>query len=163
MPDCEILWDVPIGGGAFSCESEAVAVSAFSKEDVARLAYFPALTALDLTAADVSPALFDAVHAAYPALSVRWSIPIGEGRYPSDAESIVLTDFASSELPLFAYFTALRAADARECMCYDALLALREEYPALAQKVQVMLPDEKFRRVGQSMAAASLPEVPDAV
>ena len=40
---------------------------------------------------------------------------------------------------------------------------LREEYPALAQKVQVMLPDEKFRRVGQSMAAASLPEVPDAV
>ena len=36
---------------------------------------------------------------------------------------------------------------------------LREEYPALAQKVQVMLPDEKFRRVGQSMAAASLPEV----
>lgn len=40
---------------------------------------------------------------------------------------------------------------------------LQEEYPALAQKVQVMLPDEKFRRVGQSMAAASLPEVPDAV
>ena len=34
---------------------------------------------------------------------------------------------------------------------------LAEEYPALA--VSVMLPDEQFRRVGQSMAAASLPEV----
>ena len=33
------------------------------------------------------------------------------------------------------------------------------EYPALAQKLRVMLPDENFRRVGQSMAAASLPEV----
>ena len=34
---------------------------------------------------------------------------------------------------------------------------LAEEYPALA--VSVTLPDEQFRRVGQSMAAASLPEV----
>ena len=36
---------------------------------------------------------------------------------------------------------------------------LREEYPALAEKITVMLPDEKARRVGQSIAAASLPEV----
>lgn len=36
---------------------------------------------------------------------------------------------------------------------------LKEEYPALEQKLRVMLPDENFRRVGQSMAAASLPEV----
>ena len=36
---------------------------------------------------------------------------------------------------------------------------LREEYPELAEKIRVMLPDEQFRRVGQSMAAASLPEV----
>ena len=36
---------------------------------------------------------------------------------------------------------------------------LAEEYPELAAKVTVMLPDEKARRVGQSIAAASLPEV----
>jgi len=36
---------------------------------------------------------------------------------------------------------------------------LREEYPELANKVTVMLPDEKTRRVGQSVAAASLPEL----
>lgn len=35
---------------------------------------------------------------------------------------------------------------------------LQEEYPELAETLHVMLPDEKFRRVGQSMAAASLPE-----
>ena len=34
---------------------------------------------------------------------------------------------------------------------------LKDEYPALAEKVEVMLPDEKTRRVGQSAAAASLP------
>ena len=34
---------------------------------------------------------------------------------------------------------------------------LAEEYPELP--VSVTLPDEQFRRMGQSMAAASLPEV----
>lgn len=36
---------------------------------------------------------------------------------------------------------------------------LDEEYPEYADKIQLTLPDEKFRRVGQSMAAASLPEM----
>ena len=45
----------------------------------------------------------------------------------------------------------------------DTILAecnrvLAEEYPQLAKKMVVMLPDEKTRRVGQSVAAASLPE-----
>ena len=39
------------------------------------------------------------------------------------------------------------------------LRILAEEYPELAKKVRVMLPDEKTRRVGQSVAAASLPEL----
>ena len=46
----------------------------------------------------------------------------------------------------------------------DTILAtcqkvLAEEFPELSSYVQVMLPDEKTRRVGQSVAAASLPEI----
>ena len=36
---------------------------------------------------------------------------------------------------------------------------LADEYPRLAASVRVMLPDEKTRRVGQSVAAASLPAI----
>ena len=36
---------------------------------------------------------------------------------------------------------------------------LADEYPELAKKCNVTLPDEKMRRVGQSVAAASLPRV----
>ena len=36
---------------------------------------------------------------------------------------------------------------------------LDDEYPEHADKIRLTLPDEKFRRVGQSMAAASLPEM----
>lgn len=46
----------------------------------------------------------------------------------------------------------------------DTILAtcqqvLKEEFPELSSYVQVMLPDEKTRRVGQSVAAASLPQI----
>ncbi len=37
-------------------------------------------------------------------------------------------------------------------------MVLQDEYPALFEKIHVQLPDEKTRRVGQSVAAASLPE-----
>ncbi|HOL76352.1 MAG TPA: ROK family protein [Candidatus Hydrogenedentes bacterium] len=36
---------------------------------------------------------------------------------------------------------------------------LQEEFPGLAARIHVQLPDEKARRVGQSIAAASLPEI----
>ena len=36
---------------------------------------------------------------------------------------------------------------------------LRAEFPALAASIRLHLPDEKSRRVGQSIAAASLPEI----
>ena len=36
---------------------------------------------------------------------------------------------------------------------------LADEYPVINEKIHIALPDEKFRRVGQSAAAASLPEI----
>lgn len=41
----------------------------------------------------------------------------------------------------------------------ECVRVLQDEYPEIAGKLNVTLPDENFRRVGQSMAAASLPEV----
>ena len=38
---------------------------------------------------------------------------------------------------------------------------LKAEFPELASRIHVQLPDEKSRRVGQSIAAASLPALPN--
>ena len=46
-----------------------------------------------------------------------------------------------------------------ECILKNCQLVLSDEFPALYEKIQVMLPDEKTRRVGQSVAAASLPDI----
>ena len=41
----------------------------------------------------------------------------------------------------------------------NANLVLKDEFPELAKKINMIIPDEKSRRVGQSVAAASLPEI----
>ncbi len=41
----------------------------------------------------------------------------------------------------------------------NAQKVLAEEFPALAEKITIHLPDESSRRVGQSIAAASLPNI----
>jgi predicted NBD/HSP70 family sugar kinase len=46
-----------------------------------------------------------------------------------------------------------------EILVQQAQHVLREEFPALAEKLSIALPDEKSRRVGQSIAAASLPRI----
>ena len=44
-----------------------------------------------------------------------------------------------------------------ELLLEGAQQVLRAEFPALAEDIHIQLPDEKSRRVGQSIAAASLP------
>lgn len=47
-----------------------------------------------------------------------------------------------------------------ELLLSGARQVLQAEFPELAKHLNVQLPDEKSRRVGQSIAAASLPEIP---
>ena len=75
--------------------------------------------------------------------------------------------YLAHTLPLYARLYELRyllvlgrVASGRggDLLIAECNRVLAEEYPELAQRVTVMLPDEKARRVGQSIAAASLPE-----
>ncbi|MCX7869340.1 MAG: hypothetical protein N2322_05245, partial [Terrimicrobiaceae bacterium] len=47
-----------------------------------------------------------------------------------------------------------------EILLERARKVLESEYPAAAVRMQIHVPDEKSRRVGQAVAAASLPEIP---
>ncbi len=76
--------------------------------------------------------------------------------------------YLAHTLPLYASYYDLRyllvlgrvaSGVGGDLLIAECNRVLSEEYPALAEKLTVMLPDEKARRVGQSIAAASLPEV----
>jgi predicted NBD/HSP70 family sugar kinase len=50
--------------------------------------------------------------------------------------------------------------DGGSLLLAKAAEVLRQEFPGLADRVRLHVPDEKSRRVGQAVAAASLPAVP---
>src|SRR3990172_4576583 len=55
----------------------------------------------------------------------------------------------------------LRSGAGATIMTEEAGVVLADYFPSLAAGVRLHLPDEKSRRVGQAIAAASLPDVPE--
>jgi predicted NBD/HSP70 family sugar kinase len=47
-----------------------------------------------------------------------------------------------------------------EILLQQARITLEKDFPELAARLDIRLPDEKSRRIGQSVAAASLPAIP---
>ena len=88
--------------------------------------YWKGRQELDLREEDISVEEYLELSQALPDCRIRWSIPIGEGRYDSDARSITVTDFTPEEAPLFLFFQRLESVDASGCTCYGALLEAQE-------------------------------------
>lgn len=132
MPDCDILWSVPIGDGVYDCTAEHVDIASFRDGDEANFAFFRGLQSVDATAAPLTAAQYEAIRSALPGAAIRWCVPIGEGRYPSDSYSVKVGDFTQAELGMFDYFDTLQEVDARSAQSYDAILALKENRPGLS-------------------------------
>ena len=144
LPDAEILWDVPLSGGAADCTTEDLVLSRFQDGDLSLLKYFSSLRSIDAVDAVLTPEQYQAMSAALPGCHIRWSIPIGGQRYPSDAEAIVLSALSAQELPLFGFFEDLRRVSATDCTDYPAIMALRNSMPELEITWQVSLSGREY-------------------
>jgi hypothetical protein len=76
------------------------------------------------------------------------------GCYLAHALALYADFYELSHVLLLGRVTSGRGGDIILNTCDKVL---KDDYPELAAKLEVMLPDEKIRRVGQSVAAASLP------
>lgn len=129
MPDCDIRWCVPIGGGRYDSQSESLTISNLVSEEVVLFSYFPRLTSLNITDAELSVEEYRVLAAALPGCYIRWSIPIGGSRYDSAAAEIAVSDFTAEEVERFALFDGLDTVDANGCRCYDELISLQTLLP----------------------------------
>ena len=86
---------------------------------------------VDLRGTAVSPEEIDALEEKFPDKTFVWDVPLSGGSRASDAESIALSSLSAEDIPLFVRFPGLKSVDAALCTDYEALLALRNAYPAL--------------------------------
>ena len=155
FPESAVLWNVPIGEGLYDCRSEAISVGNFSMKDIDNFAYLSSLRSVDARAADCSDEIRELIRR-YPSLDVHWSVPIGQKRFDSRSEELVLGDFSTDELEMFSYFESLKRVDASGTDCYAAILALREALGEdVEMKWEVVIGGESFPHTTKEL---TLPE-----
>ena len=88
LPNAEILWNVPFGGGEFSCDSENISISQFSESDMEMLSYFSNLKYIDAEFADLTLEQYQSLTAALPGVEIDWSVPLSGGRFPCGSTQI---------------------------------------------------------------------------
>ena len=144
LPGAEILWDVPLSAGAADCTAENLVLQRYEDADRELMKYFTGLRSIDAADAALTPEQYEQLAAALPDCRIRWSVPIGGQRYPSDAGSVTLTALSVEEVPLFRYFENLREVSAAACTDYPAIMALRESRPELDVTWQVNLSGKDY-------------------
>lgn len=92
---------------------------------------YPRAEIIDTRAALLSCEQYDAA-AKESASAIRWLVPIGDERFDSFSEELVLSALPESEIDRLAYFPALRHVDAESCADYPALAAAAVRFPAVA-------------------------------
>ena len=97
LPNCTVLWDIPIQGNTYPQDTEELHVEKLTDSEMNALQYFPNIRLLDVGNWDAYPQI-QAVQARYPDCTVRYRISIAGEWWDSDVVSMILTDADVGEL-----------------------------------------------------------------
>lgn len=124
------------------------------------LAAYPELETLDITACEqVDAARFEAICQAVPAeCRVLWSVPLTDGRFPSDSTALTLPHFSAEDRALLPYFDQLSSLDASGSTAYDDLLALMADRPDLSLTFTLPLGDQVLTMDDEALAVKEAPD-----
>lgn len=165
LPDCEILWSVPLAGARYDSGSTSLLLETATDDLVDILAYFPALQSVQI-AAPPDEATAAALTQAFPAVQFAWDIMINGETYSADTASL---DFTGKTVDLSALKNEIgRLPNLTQVTFGDDVfelsdqLALAQAFPAVAFFWNVQLLDDFTVRTDVADLDLREYEVPDA-
>lgn len=130
MPDCRIIWCVPIGGNGLDSTGKAFNVGDIKPEELELFRCFENLETLNCSGSSYSE--YRKLAEMLPDCEVIWSANIGGISYDCRLESLSLPDGTAAEDIVSAapHFKALEKLDLRSCsFSADELVAIKEASP----------------------------------
>lgn len=91
LPEAKIYWDVPFQSGRIPSSATSINVAALTKDDLARLVYFPELTTIQADNCEDYEVL-ELLAAQRPDLDIRYTVKLGGVNAEPDAASLTLED-----------------------------------------------------------------------
>lgn len=132
LPDCQILWDIPLGDIVYDCTSEAVTL-----EDVPanweNLRYFPVLRQVEFTRC-TDPAAAENVADALPGAVVLRNYALAGQWYPHDTEAVTVSAGEAGNIcEELKYFRDMKSVTIENgALPADTLRSLKSLYPGIA-------------------------------
>lgn len=103
LPDCEILWSVPLGGGYVDNTCQSVTVTTLSEADLAALEYLTQLTHVD--AAECKDyELLAKLQANKPECKVEYFVTVQDVAYSLDTTALTLPSLSPEEMERIAAY-----------------------------------------------------------
>ena len=97
LPDCDLLWDVPLSAGAVSSDAETLSLAVLTAEDVALFHYLENLKTVDADGCiDYENLLV--LERGYPSVKVSYSVTLGRNAFDHEAEEIIVNGVTVQEL-----------------------------------------------------------------
>jgi len=90
LPDCDILWSVPLGDKRFDSDTTTLSLDTASSDLPDLLKYFPALASVQLSTAP-DDATANALITRYPSVQFLWDVTVLGVSYPINTETLDLS------------------------------------------------------------------------
>lgn len=169
FPNAHIQWNIPFQGSYLPSDTEELAVTSLSDEDVKILSFLPNLKLLDGNPCDDYLQLAQ-LQRLKPEAQVLFLLPLQGGNYDQDTTQIVLNGLTTEEAALLDCFPKLEKVDISDCTDYALLTKLQEEHPQWQLSYTVLLGEQQYpwdsasldtRDVTQDQLEAVLPIMPN--
>lgn len=128
MPQCKILWSVPFQDTRLPSDSESVAMSVYSDEDIQNLRYFTELKVLDGSTCGDFLSLAQ-VQKEHPELQVLYTVQIDGKGYSKDAVSVDVSSMDSQQVAALECLPNLTQVNAAGCTNQDFLIETQKNHP----------------------------------
>lgn len=99
--------------------------------EVSSLQELENLTQLDARGVKLTVEEYEALRSALPGCRILWNVPFQGAYLSEDTAELTLQTLSAADLPGIAYLPALKTVHAENCEDHEALLALKDAYPAL--------------------------------
>lgn len=138
LPECRLVWSVPIAGRIHDSDSKKLELKAPTEDDLEMLRFFDGLTELSVTDCEEYEWLME-YSRAMTGCEVRWTVPLCGETYSSEETDLVLPDAEKKDFQLLEYMPNLLSVDFTGCTEYDSILEFAANAPECDVKWEVEL------------------------
>lgn len=132
LPQCDILWNVPLLESSYRSDTQELILSVLTDSDLPLMDYFPALTTVDARACTDYPQLMQ-LQELHPELAVLYNVSIGGTYWPQDTAAVKIDSATPAELEqALAYLPALKNVTISETVTdLEGMYRVQQAYPGV--------------------------------